>query len=161
MATIEIPLTQGKSAIIDAKDYLLIAKYKWRAVLYHNKWWYATTGRRNLCMHNVIMNSTMVDHINHNGLDNRRSNLRLATYKQNAANSRLSSNNTSGYKGVSLRKDIGKYSAKIRVDGKLLHLGYFQKPEEAAEVYDKAAILHFGEFARTNKQLMEMKNGSI
>lgn len=89
-----------------------------------------------------------VDHINGNGLDNRRVNLRLATSLQNQGNSRKRRNASSYYKGVSWYKPLKKWRAQIKVDKHVIHLGYFVSEEEAAIVYQEAAIAHFGEFAR-------------
>jgi hypothetical protein len=87
-----------------------------------------------------------VDHINLNGLDNRRDNLRLATNSQNNMNVRRYRNNKSGFKGVHLAK--GRWRASIRLNYKLYHLGYFDTPEEAYGAYCEAAKERFGEFAR-------------
>ena len=80
-------------------------------------------------------------------------NLRICSRSENNWNRKLSLNNTSGYKGVSWHKLMGKWRAKILLRGKSQHLGYFQTPEAAAKAYDAAAIYHFGEFALTNEQL--------
>jgi len=102
-------------------------------------------------MHRLIMDApdgTDVDHRNMDRVDNRRSNLRLATRAENLRNQGLSRNNTSGFKGVS-RLD-GKWRAEIRVKWKLIYLGLFDDKVEAARAYDTAAKEHFGEFARLN-----------
>ena len=91
-----------------------------------------------------------VDHINHDTLNNCLSNLRLATYSQQAQNRRLRSNNISGYRGVYFRKDSGRWRAQISVNGKQIHLGHFNDPIEAAHAYDSAARIHHGEFAQLN-----------
>jgi hypothetical protein len=92
-----------------------------------------------------------VDHINHNGLDNRRANLRLATRFQNARNRPKTNKATSSkYKGVSYRAGNDKWSATIFADGKNVHLGHFETEIEAARVYDDAAREHYGSFAALN-----------
>ena len=105
-------------------------------------------------MHRVILErmigrklkkGEVVDHINHDSLDNRRSNLRVATVQQNAQNMRVRSDNTSGYKGV--YKSNEKYIAQIWIDGSHNYLGYFDTPELAHKAYCDAANEHFGEFA--------------
>ena len=93
-----------------------------------------------------------VDHRNTIRSDNRLDNLREATRQQNQSNRSLSKNNSSGFKGV-IPRNNGNYEAKIIVNGKYTYLGTFEDPVLAAEAYDKAAVQHFGEFARTNKQL--------
>jgi hypothetical protein len=92
----------------------------------------------------------MVDHINHNGLDNRWSNLRPCSVKENALNKIRYSNNTSGYKGVHFCKKHQKWSAYISKDKKRSHLGYFESAKEAAKAYDTAAKRLFGEYAALN-----------
>ena len=118
---------------------------------------YAWTSQRNssgkreyLSMHVLLMGRPMVDHINHNGLDNRRSNLRSATHAQNNANQRPRKGGASQYKGVYLKKKTGKWRARIKVDGRDLHLGYFFDEAAAARAYDAAARQAFGEYAYPN-----------
>lgn len=80
-------------------------------------------------------------------------NLRICSSGENSRNQKLSSNNTSGFKGVFWNTRSGKWRAAIRLPGKQQRLGYFHTPEAAAEAYDAAAIKHFGEFACTNEKL--------
>ena len=91
-----------------------------------------------------------IDHINGVRFDNRLSNLRVATSRQNKQNRRTQSNNTSGYCGVHWYKQTKKWQAYIDIDGKRKHLGYFKVLEEAARAYNEAALKHFGEFAKLN-----------
>lgn len=90
-----------------------------------------------------------VDHINGDGLDNRRENLRVCSPMQNLWNSKKQTN-TSGFKGVTKRASDKAFIARIRVNYKLISLGSFADPIDAAKAYDAAARAHFGEFARTN-----------
>ena len=99
--------------------------------------------------HRHICDGFVIDHINHNGLDNRKANLRLATFAQNARNSRMR-RNRSGYKGVCFANDRGKYRAVIWHDNTRIHLGYFNSPISAALEYDRAAKKYHGEFAVLN-----------
>jgi hypothetical protein len=93
----------------------------------------------------------LTDHINGDGLDNRRTNLRQATPTQNNANCGIRGHNTSGYKGVSLRPDRGnRWRATIRIHGLQYFLGLFDDVEDAARAYDAAALELFGDFARLN-----------
>lgn len=97
-----------------------------------------------------------VDHRKHadgSHYQDRLENLRICSNSENSRNCRLSSRNTSGYKGVCWNKPTGKWRARIRISGKLQHLGFFHTPEAAAEAYDAAAIRYFGEFSLTNAKL--------
>jgi hypothetical protein len=109
-------------------------------------------------MHNVIWehhngptpDGFTVDHADRNSLNNQLSNLRLATRSQQGHNQRLRSTNTSGYRGVTWDKQMGKWQARIMVNGKRIHLGFYADPKEAALAYDAAAKIHYGEFAVLN-----------
>lgn len=150
--TREIPLTQGKVAIVDAADYELLAAFKWFAerqkhTYYASRNYVRSDGKRRvLRMHCAILTAPLVDHRNGDGLDNRRSNLRSADRRGNGANASLSSRNKSGFKGVSWHKETGKWRADL--GGK--SLGLYDDPKEAARAYDVAAKEQFGEFARAN-----------
>jgi hypothetical protein len=92
-----------------------------------------------------------VDHINHNGLDNRKANLRPATKSQNCQNKRLGRKNTSSkYRGVHWHRRFGKWQASIRVNRKSIHLGYFTDELEAAKAYDRASSKYHGDFGKPN-----------
>lgn len=104
-------------------------------------------------LHRLIMTPApgeLVDHINGNKLDCRRSNLRIVTNAQNLWNRGITAHNTSGYKGVTYCSDTGRWRAEIRVNRKRIHLGRFDHPEEAAKAYDDAARKHHGRYCRTN-----------
>lgn len=92
-----------------------------------------------------------IDHEDTNPSNNRIENLRAATQSENQQNTKLRSNNTSGFKGVGFHKVTAKYAAYIRLNGKSSHIGLFSCPKEAALAYNKAAKELFGEFARLNK----------
>lgn len=141
---------------IDAKDgYSLvdidlawIDKYQW----YKAKTGYAVAwvGGEKLYMHRLIMdkpNGKMIDHINHDTLDNRISNLRLATHSQNQRNRKLSKRNTSGVHGVSWAKNERSWTVRIRVGKRYLNLGYFEDINEAKKVRQEAEIKYYGVFA--------------
>lgn len=152
----QIPLTQGKFAIVDDDMFDYLSQWKWQCVSvgYAQRRTGSILGKRTwIYMHRQIMNAPKtleVDHINGNKLDNRRENLRLCTRAQNRRNNNMQMNNVSGFKGVSWAKRDQKWRAKIRVDGRTIHIGNFEDPKEAARAYDaKARELH-GEFARTN-----------
>jgi hypothetical protein len=94
-----------------------------------------------------------VDHIDHDGLNNRRSNLRFATHAENCRNRRLPANSTTKVKGVTRDLSGWRYLAKIMLDGKTRYLGTFDSPHEAGTAYDLAAVELHGEFALTNAQI--------
>jgi hypothetical protein len=144
-----ITLSHGEHAFIDDADYAMIAAYRW--YLHHG---YAVTiSYPRLRMHRLVLNAPLgigVDHINGDGLDNRRANLRLANDSQNQANRRRLTSNTSGYRGVTLHRQSGRWQAGIKVRGRSVHLGLHDSPIDAALAYDQAAIRYFGVYARPN-----------
>jgi hypothetical protein len=150
----EIPLTQGQVALVDDEDFEELNQFKWCAYWApHARTFYAVRrdGKRLTLMHRQITKAPpgrKVDHRNRIGFDNQKLNLRFATESQNSANSRLPSNNTSGFRGVSRNRQ--KWQSRIRYNGRKIHLGSFDCPEEAAKAYDRAARHYFGEFATPN-----------
>jgi hypothetical protein len=94
-----------------------------------------------------------VDHDNNHRHDNRWTNLRLATRTQNNRNGVIRKSNKSGFKGVCFCKVMKRWKATITVDRRQFTIGYADEPQEAALLYDQAAIVHHGAFAKTNKQL--------
>lgn len=154
MRTVEIDLTKGMVALIDADDMAAVhAAGAWYANWTGNRWYAAKykPGGGVVRLHTFLTDWPFVDHINGNGLDNRRTNLRPATRAQNSANAHMGRNNTSGYKGVSLHKASGLWRAYIGGGGRTrVELGLFTTPEEAALAYDEAAVARWGEYARPN-----------
>jgi hypothetical protein len=100
----------------------------------------------------------IIDHINGVRSDNRISNLRLATSSQNGGNTALHKRNTSGRKGVTWHRRLGKWEAKIRFNRRCRHIGYFDDLDEAAYAYERVATELFGQFVRVPK-LKELRNG--
>lgn len=157
-----IPLTQGKVAVVDAADYDRLSQYKW----YANKktsGYYAATRKNSkvLYMHREIMKYTLnpepctlnpnlfIDHIDRNPLNNRRSNLRFCTPRQNCFNQRPKLG-TSKYKGVCWHKKQKAWAAIIEMNGKATHLGFFRSESDAAKAYDAMAKKIFGQYAYLN-----------
>jgi hypothetical protein len=146
------------SAIVDDEDYEDLIQYNWLFCqngkgIYVRRTYGEAGLRKNQFLHNYLMGRVGVDHINHNGLDNRRSNLRFATAQENIKNrpkffEREGRQFSSQYKGVTNRRN--RWRATISVNYKQLFLGSFEDEVEAARAYDRAAIEHYGEFASIN-----------
>jgi hypothetical protein len=159
----KIPLTRGKVAFVDDRDFALVSHFKWRAgSTQGGKFYRAITyvcGHL-ISMHRLILNcQSAIDHRNGNPLDNRRRNLRRATHSQNAANCKKWQRATSSkYKGVTRHKKRNRWVAQIGVNGRRLYLGSFADERAAAEAYDQAARKFFGGFARLNFPLQRKGN---
>jgi hypothetical protein len=139
----------GKNIIFDDEDYNLICGKKWYVVKDRNTY-YATTSKTR--MHRLIMNAKpgeIIDHINGNGLDNRRSNLRFCNASENSCNSKRVIESFSGLKGVYLHTKARRWYSQICKNGKKIHLGYFNDPKSAHEAYCLASEKYHGEFGRT------------
>jgi hypothetical protein len=144
-----IVLNNGLHCLVDEGDYEAAMQFHWTPYCYRGIW-YAQTSRVG-SMHRWLMNyptGRFVDHRNRNGIDNRRSNLRLATVSQNAMNARVVKG-VSAFKGVTLERR-GRWRARIKIDGVRHSLGQFSTALEAANAYDVAALRIFGEFAAPN-----------
>lgn len=169
--TKELQLSDGNIALVDDADYALVSRYRWHTTRTHGR------GRRiarlyaryhdnaNHCfilLHRLVLNAppgVMVDHINGDGLDCRRSNLRFCTRSQNGQNSRgRRVSSASGFKGVSWHKQVKRWRAEIQAEGHCKHLGCFDEPKDAARAYDRAALKYFGDFARLNFPLSDYRH---
>jgi hypothetical protein len=156
-----LPLTKGLHALVDDGDFDFLNQWKWTAYGRFPKCYAARRVERKgidrlVFMHREIADAKEgedIDHIDTDSLNNQRYNLRRCTQSQNNANQPMSKSNTSGFKGVSLNKRDGKWWASIRVNRRLIHLGRFPSPKDAALAYDEAALRLRGEFARTNRML--------
>ena len=155
----EIMLPKGYVTLVDDEDFERANKIKWGLGKNNNYAVYSIWKDRkiySLRLHRFLLglsfgDKTQVDHINGNGLDNRKENLRLCNNAQNAFNASKQCNNKSGYKGVcSWSKGVKKWRAQIQFNSKVIHIGSFQNKEDAARAYDEAARKYFGEFARLN-----------
>lgn len=156
----EIYIGNGLFAVCDWEDFDKVKGFKWNPTSLDNRvqwaWAYDVKHvgekRKRVAMHNLIMSPSdgfVVDHINGNGLDNRRSNLRIATPQQNQFNT-IHKGGSSKYKGVSFDNESGLWRAYISKDGKRSWLGRYQNEIDAAIAYDKAAKDMFGDFAKLN-----------
>jgi hypothetical protein len=155
----EIKLSQGLTTYVDDDMFGYLSQWNWYAMKNGNTFYavrYETDygkHRKYIAMHRVILSaneSQIVDHIDRNGLNNLRPNLRFCTKRENNINRR--SHGQSKFNGVYFQRLKGKINiiAHIRINGKMKHLGYFPTEELAAKAYDDAAKLHHGEFANLN-----------
>lgn len=166
-----IQLNQGYTTIVDDADFEVVKQYKWY-VAKNSTTPYAIAEipctecghKKTTGLHRFLLKpkaKEKIDHIDGNGLNNQRSNLRIATMSQNIANSRLRKDNTSGYKGVTwfsgskhpngAWKRKPGWSVRVSLNGKRIQVGYYQDKEDAAKAYNDAAIKYHGEFAKLNK----------
>ena len=140
----------GLVAFVDDEDYTWLRQWNWSAVSTQRlNGGYAmrrdNSSGKTILMHRLLLDAPEgmeVDHINGNGLDNRRANLRLVSLQQNRQNRSKGRNNQSGFKGVTFDKKSGKWAMSFRA--------LFDSAEEAAHVYDQLAALVYGEHANTN-----------
>lgn len=148
-----IHLFRSGEAIVDDDVYEYLSQWNWHLTKngYAFRHVKIDGKEKAILMHRVIADTPEgyeTDHINGNKLDNQRSNLRNASKSQNQGNSKIRTDNKTGFKGV--HSSHGRYIAQIRIYGKKVSLGTFNDPIEAARAYDIAAKEHFGEFAKLN-----------
>jgi hypothetical protein len=149
-----VPLPDGTEATIDAEDAESVGQHNWclgngYVVTFLPR---VNGKQKTLRLHRLVMGEPegkMVDHRNGNPLENRKAFLRPATNAQNQYNQGIPSHNTSGHKGVGWNKACKKWQARIKHEGKQIHLGLFTDLEEASKAYREAALKYHGEFART------------
>lgn len=155
---LKIPLTQGYVALVDPQDYGLVSAFKWQANVQRRKnrvTVYATrrvwkSGKQEtISMHGFIVGYPRPDHMDGDGLNNQRNNLRPATRSQNMANSRTIQG-SSVFKGVSRNKRSGRWAAYIKIDRIKRHIGMFGSEIDAATAYNLIAYELFGDFCRLN-----------
>lgn len=153
-----ISLTQGLFALVDGKNYEWLTQWKWCAHKSgYNYYAERSIGKKpnqkTISMHRQILNAKVndaVDHANHNGLDNREQNVRIATNSQNQYNRRPNKKSSSRFKGVSWHKSSKKWQSRITYNNKTVYLGVFANEIEAANAYNEIANKMFGEFACLN-----------
>lgn len=156
----EIKLTQNKITLVDDDVYELIKNKSWCAFTHKRRKTYYAVGtikdengkHKTIRLHRFILKVTdknvFVDHIDGNGLNNQRGNLRISTREQNQQNRPKNKNNKSGYKGVYFDKAKNKWTSKIMVNRKAIHLGRFDDVKIAAKAYQDAALKYHGEFSK-------------
>jgi hypothetical protein len=161
----KLALTNGGYTIVDNEDYKWLSQYKWFADRRIKKgkkkekpYVMTRINRKCILIHRMLLNpppGMLIDHKDGNPLNNTRANLRICTYEQNCYNQQLRAMNTSGYKGVYLKKShihcLKRWYAYITFQKRHRGLGYYATPEEAAIAYNKKATELFGEFANLNK----------
>ena len=146
----EIYLTQNKICLVDDEDYEVLSSYNWYARKDLNTFYaqrkFKINGKfKNLMMHRIIMNppdDMYVDHINRNGLDNRKSNLRIVNHSQNHFNEKLRIDNNSGYKGIYFNNSIKKWS--VALGNK--YIGSFHSKTSAIEARKEAELKYLNDF---------------
>lgn len=155
----KILLSQGRYALVDDEDFEELSRYNWSYYKNHNVSYAIrralrtenmTPTRKTIHMHRVVLGAKegqQVDHINGNGLDNRRSNLRICTHAENMRNRGKQVNNTSGFKGVVFHNQRNKWQARMRLNGKIHSFGLFTRPEDAHAAYVEASKKLHGDFS--------------
>lgn len=158
-------MNKGRVALVDDEDYERVNRHKWHVQVTRNGVAYAATNIviqvkprkvKKIRMHRLVLNAgpsargVELDHWNGDGLDNQKSNLRITDTSANQQNQHHLSRNTSGFRGVTLHKNAGKWQAAIRRHGKKHHLGLHATAEAAARAYDAGAVRLFGPNARLN-----------
>lgn len=155
-----IPLTRGYSAMVDDSDYEWLSQWKWRAVVaphtvYAQREVRIVGTRYSLQMHRAILNppdgKTHVDHIDGNGLNNCRENMRLCSQAENSRNRKSVRGSSSRFNGVYYAEKSKKWHAAIRINGSQKHLGCFEKEVNAAAAYNYAAKICYGSYAKLNE----------
>lgn len=163
LAKSDLADAKHRYAIVDPEDYQRIAMDDWQLYDNHNKKYYAVRIEdcKIVFMHRQIMGNPVgkvIDHRNREGLDNRKSNLRIATRSQNNCN-RKQIQGSSKYRGVCYVKSRKKWRVAISYNGTYKHLGFFENEEDAARAYDEAAKIYHGEFATLNFTLNPAPQG--
>lgn len=157
----ELPLSRGLVSLVDDADYDWLSQWRWHVCYcpqmrsFYARREFKDNGKRHtLHLHREICalkpkDGLVVDHANHDTLDNRRSNLRVVTQRANSWNRQRNRDSVTGFKGVSFQPKRNIYQARINFCGNKMSLGYFRTPEEAAAAYRDASKRLFGEFSFT------------
>lgn len=157
----KIPISQGKEVLVDDIDYEKLSQHKWcalksRGTFYARRTAYQKIGKKweveqRILMHRELMNpvrSMQVDHIDGNGLNNQRSNLRICSQDENRWNVGKPRHNTSGFKGVCFHKLTKMWQVSLRKNSKQIYVGLYPTKEKAAEAYLEACLKYHGSFAK-------------
>lgn len=147
-----IKLTKGKQAIVDDEHYDLLNQWKW---CYNGDYAYRQENNKGILMHRFLLNAKkgeFCDHINRDKLDNRKLNIRICSKAENQQNQPVRSDSSTGYKGVTPwpRGKVRRWKAYIGINNRVNSLGYYETKEEAAYVYDQAALQLYGDYASLN-----------
>jgi len=152
-----IQLTQNQVSIIDDEDFNTVSQYKWCAKKHKNGFYAVRSVYKNGIktteyLHKFLLKNEfgIIDHIDRNGLNNTRGNLRVVSFSENGMNRNPNKNHSSKYKGVCFNKREKKFFAKIYKGKNQIHLGYFMDEKDAAIAYNKAAMSLFKEYANIN-----------
>lgn len=152
-----LPLSKDRFALIDEEDFERVSPWLWSVCVRQNPYSpYALRRQmhKTIYLHRFIMNAPKnrdVDHIDGNGLNCRKSNLRVCTHAQNQYNyTKCAKRTTSKFKGVHIDRDDGRWISRIKFKGKSINIGVFDTQEQAAHEYDKAAVSYFGKYAKLN-----------
>jgi hypothetical protein len=149
----QIQLSNGGIAVVDDDDYDLLSKSRWTRLNNHSVSYAMLLKASGISMHRIIMglkkgDTRQVDHIDGDGLNNRKSNLRVVTRRENSLNRKLNKNNTSGHRGVEWDDRNNTWRARITVNNRQIQLGRFENKQDAVTAYEAAADKYFGEFRR-------------
>lgn len=162
----EIKLTRGMVALVDDEDFERVNKFKWYAQKNSTGVFYAKANDRKnkttVFLHRLILNApkgSLIDHIDGNGCNNTKANLRICTKQQNAFNAKKMTGCYSRFKGVSVCGN--RWRAFIKIGKKNIHLGCFATEEEAAIAYNDAIVKYHGDFARLNNITLSMPTGIL
>ncbi len=164
-----IPLTKGLFAKVDEEDFEYLSQFKWQVMrcstsLYASRHLRGAGVDTKILMHREILNpqkGLVVDHINYDGLDNRRSNMRICTKSGNNKNRRKAANCTSQYLGVYFHRHTKKWMAQSNWMRKHIYIGIYNTEEEAAMAYNEVALKQAGEFAILNIITQTYKQQSL
>ena len=161
-----LELTQGRHAKVDNEDWDYLRRWKWYASCKGKRGQYygcrtlrkGETGSRCRLLHYEVLRlrqplggGKVIDHINRDPLDCRKGNLRICTHRENLRNQRPQRRGTSQYRGVYFQRRKGKWTAKIKYEGKSKYLGLFKTEYQAMLIYNGAAMRYFGLFAYLNQ----------